>query len=127
MSNDDWTVKTAIFTSHALCHRYTVDPLSDWKGYVEDRLKRWVLIELLKMDPGVRPQCVAPTVPLSTYNISLSDNFVPPQTWDYADDQIPGWYREWENQKFGRSILRLLIRINPDYEAKSSVNHKVVL
>ncbi|KAK2053471.1 hypothetical protein LY76DRAFT_597811 [Colletotrichum caudatum] len=98
---DDYTIKTRAFTSHALRHRYAIDPFSDWKDYVEERLKRWILIELLKMDPEVRPQRVTPTSPLSIYSISLPDSFVPPGAWDYADDQMPEWYQEWGKNKFG--------------------------
>ena len=38
----------------------------------------------------------------STYIVASADSdsslpgFQPPKTWDYVDDQIPAWYKEWE-------------------------------
>lgn len=84
-------------TSPALRYRYTTGSGSStdsWREYVEQRLKRWTLIEYLKMDEAGRPgelnrrHSGYPTV-------SLPSEFQVPETWDYADDQMPLWHRDW--------------------------------
>jgi hypothetical protein len=79
---------------------------------VTERLQRWVWLELLKLKAGERPEQFENGIP-DYSDISLPSDFQPPETWDYADDQIPAWYKEWEEtlaketNAFGRNgILR---------------------
>lgn len=79
-------------TSPALRYVYTAsDP---WRSYVRERLQRWVRVELCKIKPANRPQQFANIIPARP---KLPDDFELPQTWDYADDQMPIWFQEWEN------------------------------
>ncbi|RYO99449.1 hypothetical protein DL766_001770 [Monosporascus sp. MC13-8B] len=84
-------------SSPALRHEYTLASES-WRNYVMERLRRWAWVELHKVEPGKRPEQFINGIPHHS-DISLPEEFQVPKTWDYADDQIPEWYREWEQMK----------------------------
>ncbi|KAI1496142.1 hypothetical protein F5X99DRAFT_422356 [Biscogniauxia marginata] len=78
----------------AVRHSYTISS-SFWKSYVTERLRRWAWLELYKLKSENRPLQSTDVYPL------ISDVFIPqafkmPRSWDFADDQIPQWYHEWE-------------------------------
>jgi hypothetical protein len=66
-----------------------------WYDHVTRRLNWWAWIELHKLDAEKRPEEFSDGIPYHTDLVFL-ENFQAPDTWDYADDQIPMWYREWE-------------------------------
>ena len=80
--------------SPALRHRQhaTSEP---WRTYVTERLQRWVWVESYKLKEAERPLQFLVDIPDHS-DISLPEEFTVPETWDYADDQIPLWYQEWE-------------------------------
>lgn len=79
--------------SPALRHGYTFAS-SSWHKFVIERLQRWVWLELLKLKAGERPEQFENGIPNHS-DIYLPSDFQS-ETWDYADDQIPAWYKEWE-------------------------------
>lgn len=87
-------IRVEKLTSPALRHGYTFAS-SSWNKFVIGRLQRWVWLELLKLKSGERPEQFENGIPNHS-DISLPSDFQPPETWDYADDQIPAWYKEWE-------------------------------
>ncbi|KAJ6782002.1 hypothetical protein PWT90_01289 [Aphanocladium album] len=72
--------------SHGLRHRYTASERSAWHDFALERLERWTEVELYKMDHDKRPANF-PGPPPSDFEV--------PATWDFADDQMPIWYRAW--------------------------------
>lgn len=88
-------IRVEVLASPALRHVYTFASTS-WLKFVRERLQRWVMLELLKLKVEERPEQFANGIPYYS-NISLPTEFHPPETWDYADDLIPAWYREWED------------------------------
>lgn len=62
------------------------------------KLTRWMWIEALKLDEHER-EAGFPDGISSLPFFDLTDDFVPPETWDYADDQIPIWYEEWQEEE----------------------------
>jgi len=89
-------IRTEELTLPALRHRY-VFAHSSWISYAMERLQRWVWVELYKLDPEKRPEQFANGIPHFSHT-SILGEFEVPKTWDYADDQIPVWYLEWERQ-----------------------------
>ncbi|EFZ03039.1 hypothetical protein MAA_00113 [Metarhizium robertsii ARSEF 23] len=71
--------------SPSLRYRYTTGQGSQWRTFVSERLKRWTEIEACKMDPDSRPPHWLPPPP----------DFEVPPTWDFADDQMPLWYKTY--------------------------------
>jgi hypothetical protein len=66
-----------------------------WRTYVTERLQRWVWVESYKLKEAERPLQFLVGIPDHS-RITLPEEFTVPETWDYADDQIPLWYQEWE-------------------------------
>ncbi|KAH7232516.1 hypothetical protein B0J15DRAFT_505391 [Fusarium solani] len=89
-------IRAQEMVSPAVRHAYTT-AATQWRGYVEERLGRWAWLELFKLEPGNRPFQSSSAFPLIS-SISIPQEFEMPQSWDYADDQIPKWYREWEQR-----------------------------
>lgn len=79
--------------SPSVRHVYTTGSNS-WSMYVTERLRRWAWLELFKMGIEGSHWLNSTTFPLN----SEVSNFGKPEAWDYADDQIPKWYLEWERQ-----------------------------
>lgn len=103
-------IRVEVLASPALRHGSTFAS-SSWFKFVSERLQRWIFLELLKLKPEERPEQFANGVPHHS-DISLPSDFQPPKSWDYADDQIPVLYREWEQAReetmdpFGRTQVR---------------------
>jgi len=103
-------IRVEVLTSPALRHDYTFASTS-WSKFVSERLQRWVILEVLKLKVEERPQQFANGIPYD-FNISLPSDFHPPGIWDYADNMVPKWYREWEDKppeeqiSFGRPTRR---------------------
>ncbi|KAK8869378.1 hypothetical protein PGQ11_007956 [Apiospora arundinis] len=70
---------------------------SGWTMYVTERLHRWAWLEIFKMGTQSTDWLTSNTFPL----VSEIPNFEKPDTWDYADDQIPNWYLEWMKKARG--------------------------
>lgn len=88
------------FSSPALLYVFTAHDDSDFYSYVRERLERWTWMELQKLDREYLPTRLQGTgrrtrIILHPSVIELPADFKVPDTWDYADDQIPIWYREW--------------------------------
>ncbi|KAH7302900.1 hypothetical protein B0I35DRAFT_403084 [Stachybotrys elegans] len=79
--------------SASIRYAYTTGSNS-WKVYVGERLRRWAWLELFKIGIEGTRWLSLTTFPL----VSEISDFDKPETWDYADDQIPNWYLEWEKQ-----------------------------
>ncbi|OAA38285.1 hypothetical protein ISF_09894 [Cordyceps fumosorosea ARSEF 2679] len=78
--------------SLALRHHFTVGQSNSdsWSKFVNERLERWAKIELLKIPRTTRGFDVhGPSVPMGRI-------FRRPKGWDYADDQLPVWYRNFQ-------------------------------
>lgn len=84
-------------TSPAIRYSYTTAS-TGWSSYVGDRLLRWAWLEWYKMEREGPTSLPATTFPLISA-APIPEDFETLQAWDYADCQIPGWYREWESQK----------------------------
>ncbi|KAM3498509.1 hypothetical protein MY10362_008180 [Beauveria mimosiformis] len=80
--------------SRSLHHRYTIAEGSVWSDFALKRLERWTEVELYKMNHDERP-ATFPELPPSS-------NFEVPATWDFADDQMPIWYRKCHSQNDSR-------------------------
>lgn len=76
--------------SQSLRHRYTIAEGSVWSSFVLKRLERWTEVELYKMDHDDRPATFPQVRPSSEFEV--------PATWDFADDQMPVWYRLCRSQ-----------------------------
>ncbi|KAK0744792.1 hypothetical protein B0T21DRAFT_407864 [Apiosordaria backusii] len=90
-------IRAEKLASPAIRHGYvTAD--TGWRSYAAERLRRWSWLELYKLEPRSRPFLSTSMYPLVS-DIQMSQV---PQSWDYADDQIPVWYREWEQTLVGK-------------------------
>jgi hypothetical protein len=87
-------VAAQLLASPALRYTYTTS-FSAWHNYATDRLKRWAWLEWYKTRAEHRESIVGfpTTYPLVSELPTMSTM---PQSWDYADDQIPVWYQEWK-------------------------------
>jgi len=90
-SNHFLKIQAQEVASVAVRHGYTTGS-AQWRAYLTERLRRWAWLELYKMKPENRPFQPPNVHPL----VSDLQEFELPQSWDYADDQIPQWYRDWE-------------------------------
>ncbi|KAH8883191.1 hypothetical protein GQ53DRAFT_432057 [Thozetella sp. PMI_491] len=86
--------------SPALRHSY-ITASTEWNLYLTSRLQRWTWLELYKLAPNKRPAQLA-NAPLLSSDVSTLRDFAVPASWDYADDQLPKWYREWEQTQAKR-------------------------
>lgn len=91
------SVKVQELASPALRYQYTVGHGANpnWHDFVKERLKRWSVVELLKIPSSRRPQSLETFE--SSLHTSLSRDQLP-ATWDYADDQMPVMYKQWEER-----------------------------
>ncbi|KAF4343747.1 hypothetical protein FBEOM_2334 [Fusarium beomiforme] len=69
----------------------------DWEEFFEDRLNRWVYVEIAKTHRlHNRPPSFVFLEP-GNFRVNIPPNYEPPRDdWDYADDQVILWFREWE-------------------------------
>lgn len=93
-SYENHQVRSDTLSSPALrsVHMYSSD---SWYKFLVRRLERWTLCELSKLESEERPALFAVEFPDSLHLSDLQDVQLP-DSWDYADDQIPEWYSEWE-------------------------------
>ncbi|KAM0354832.1 hypothetical protein ACHAPU_000659 [Fusarium lateritium] len=88
-----------VIKSPALRYTYTNgskgNGRNSWKGFLDDRLKRWIYVEMAKMESELRPRGFYFMSP-GNYNVTLPINYIPPANWDYADDQMILWFHEWQ-------------------------------
>ncbi|KAK6716530.1 hypothetical protein SNK04_007479 [Fusarium graminearum] len=92
------TIKPAPI-SHALRYPYTNgdigDGSKDWWRFLRERLERWIYVEVVKTDYDQRPHGFYFLAP-GNFRVSIPVGYQVPDTWDYADDQIIPWFKEWE-------------------------------
>jgi hypothetical protein len=86
-------IHVQLLKSPALRHGHTAS--GPWRTYVIERLQRWAWVEIYKLEQAERPLQFANGIPDHS-NVSLPEEFSLPETWDFADDQMPLWYQEWE-------------------------------
>lgn len=84
-------------TSPALRHAIITFDLG-WEIALKERLKHWAWLEWYKLDAEDRPEQDPDAVPLHS-DLVVPQNFDFPNSWDFADDQIPRWYHEWEEAR----------------------------
>ncbi|KAF4336551.1 hypothetical protein FBEOM_9593 [Fusarium beomiforme] len=88
-------IRAKELSSPALCHCY-ITTYSGWRDFLSERVLRWTWLELYKVEQRNRPAQPLTSFPLVS-EVSIPQNFEFPQSWDYADDQIPIWYQQWED------------------------------
>ncbi|CVK85081.1 uncharacterized protein FMAN_01997 [Fusarium mangiferae] len=88
-------IKANELSSPALRYFYIITS-SEWRDFVSQRARRWAWLEVYKLDQRDRPIQPPASIPIVS-EISIPQGFELPQSWDYADDQIPIWYRQWED------------------------------
>ena len=94
-------IRAKALLSPALRHGYTTYSSSNsWPSYLTPRLEQWFRVEIYKLDPDRRPVHLRDGVPRFPRQSDLvfPNGYTPPESWDYADDQIPVWYRQWETK-----------------------------
>lgn len=97
--SEELSIRVQELASPALYYQYTTGHglLSEaWRQYAEQRLKRWTIAELYKIPSSRRP--LNPTTFNSPFG-SLPSRHELPASWDYADDQMAQWYRQWEEER----------------------------
>ncbi|KAF4470444.1 hypothetical protein FALBO_2654 [Fusarium albosuccineum] len=67
-----------------------------WEKFLHERLDRWIYIEIVRLNPEQRPRGFYWTS--GQYHVSIPKTYTLPDTWDYVDDQIIAWFREWEGK-----------------------------
>ncbi|CZR31981.1 uncharacterized protein FPRO_02089 [Fusarium proliferatum ET1] len=95
-------IKANELSSPALRYFYIITS-SEWRDFVSQRALRWAWLEVYRLDPRDRPIQPPASVPIVS-EVSIPQAFELPQSWDYADDQIPMWYRHWEDINIGRHL-----------------------
>ncbi|KAM0228854.1 hypothetical protein ACHAP5_011834 [Fusarium lateritium] len=89
----------SVIKSFTLRHTYSNGSkgiaCASWKRFLDERLRRWIFVEMIKMDREQRPRGFYFLSP-GNYNVTIPSDYKPPGDWDYADDQIIPWFREWE-------------------------------
>ncbi|KAH6992838.1 hypothetical protein EDB82DRAFT_497941 [Fusarium venenatum] len=83
-------------------------PQASWIGFLTTKLRHWEYLEIIKMDPDARPDCFfLPNRPtLGNWCDCLTYiQFYMMSTWDYADEHIPTWFREWRKQETTLALL----------------------
>lgn len=94
-----YTITTRPFTSK--CLKYTYLPSSIAMGeFLRRRADVATLMELKMLDPSVRPRNY-PRLTHNTRNLDRSlEDFQPPATWRYWDDEFPSWQLAWESTQY---------------------------
>ena len=96
----DWnyTIKTEIFSAFTLRYQYIfAENDSDfWNIIVEERIDRLTSMERMKLDEKSRVSFDA-RVTIARENHDSVKAFDAPNTWTYYDDELPKWYKSWED------------------------------
>jgi hypothetical protein len=95
-------IQTKTLTSSVLRYDYTTAD-NKWYKFAIERTQRWAWLELYKLKQEDRPTQDTMSSPLIS-DISITADFEPPQSWDYADDQMMAWYQMWEKSKTKRTV-----------------------
>ena len=95
-------IKAETLSSPAVRHVYITASRS-WRDYLKERLKRWSWLELYKISSDVRPEPRHEENFVRQVRPMISDFILspgpPPESWDYADDQVAPWFSEWERDE----------------------------
>ncbi|CEJ82955.1 hypothetical protein VHEMI02992 [[Torrubiella] hemipterigena] len=80
-----------ILSSPSLFYEYT-HACGAWHAFLNTRLTRWSWLQYFKVDPELRfrDQLVGGILTSNIPSVMMSED------WDYADDQIPIWFKDWE-------------------------------
>lgn len=103
------------FKALILRHKY-IYASESWKSFLGTRMDSLTTMELLKLEPAVRPDWFSDALsfPVAHYRAPYldTDPFAPPATWKYYDDDIPKWYRQWEASEAERPYGTLQRALN---------------
>ncbi|KAL6917337.1 hypothetical protein FSST1_008832 [Fusarium sambucinum] len=83
-------------------------PQASWIGFLTTKLRHWEYLEIMKMDPDARSDCFfLPNRPvMGNWRDCLTYiQFYMMPTWDYADEHISTWFREWRKQETKLALL----------------------
>jgi hypothetical protein len=69
-----------------------------WKKFLDERLERWMYVEITKMERSQRPRGFY-FLSSGHYQVNIPPGYQVPSTWDYADDQVATWFHEWESHE----------------------------
>ncbi|KAF4880985.1 hypothetical protein CGCFRS4_v016011, partial [Colletotrichum fructicola] len=83
------SLKAKTITSYSLRLPLTCGMMSGWEAFITERLNRWTIVELFKLEPGAWPDGFTRRFRSIAVNEDSLQGFTQPSTWDYADDQIP--------------------------------------
>ncbi|KAF4994657.1 hypothetical protein FGRMN_5654 [Fusarium graminum] len=67
----------------------------EFKQFLDERLRRWIYVEMTKMKSEQRPGDFY-FVHSWSYKVTIPTGYTPPEDWDYADDQMGAWFHEWK-------------------------------
>jgi hypothetical protein len=68
-----------------------------WFDFLMARTLRWLRMELATLKPSDRPEMFDKALPYRA--VVLPHDFQFPDNWNFADDQIPTWSLEWEQEE----------------------------
>jgi hypothetical protein len=78
-----------------------------WEGVMEEKEIELTIVEIEKMPKEDRPAWFARLNERTRWQLlqHSSMNFEKPDTWTYYDDQVKGWYEEWQTKKLQEQAL----------------------
>jgi hypothetical protein len=79
-----------------------------WEGFMEEKEIELTIVEIEKMPKEDRPAWFAQLSDPGTiwHHLRISCMyFEKPDTWTYYDDQMKGWYEEWQTKKLQEQVL----------------------
>jgi hypothetical protein len=97
--------------SYVLKYRYMWQwhgtPGGFWKGFMKEKEIELTIVEIEKMPNEDRPAWFARLNERTRWQLlqHSSMNFEKPDTWTYYDDQVKGWYEEWQTKKLQEQAL----------------------
>lgn len=107
---DYYDLRAALLKSETFRYQYTYgkgpdeDSEPSWVKLLDDRTNRLTLLALRHLHPANRP---------ANYHNICSDpkrvnewplaGFAKPDSWTYWDEEVPGWYQAWEQER-GRQV-----------------------
>lgn len=73
---------------------------ASWKAFLNERLNRLAPIEISKLPPAARPIRFSQILNGEIRHCDINPaTFTKSDDWVYWDDQIPSWYKVWEDSK----------------------------
>lgn len=82
------------------CRPFGGNHHASWKAFLNDRLNRLAPIEISKLAPAARPLCFSQILNGEIPHCDINPStFTKSDDWVYWDDEIPSWYKVWEDSK----------------------------